>query len=278
MSLDIKVKKKKLVVPSKVQQPTTPIPFVPKVMPELPKKSEPALVTNKSKKYGFGWWILFVVLVLLFIGVIYIIWNEQKNNNNLSVGKKNNAGIVSTFTPENDIVEDNQVTDQTSEFSLTAIDMVVTEFTNQLFLFKQKTSTSTTDNTNLDSTGVYANAQLTFTTLQEQYQLLQQNFNQKPSTTSTIMYANEIEDNIQRIQGEFNIVATLIDLNDDASFLNEIIASFEKLDQYFQEINNLTNIIYNEINPDLTIVDSISTSTVQMTTTTDAQATSTSIP
>lgn len=276
MSLDIRVKKKKLVVPPKAEQTSTPIPFVPKVIQEPSKKPASALPTNKSKKYSFGWWVLFVVLVLLFIGVIYIIWSEQKNNN-LSVGEKKNAGIVSTFTPENNIVEDNQTSTQPTEFSLAVVDMVVTEFTDQLFLFKQKTSTSTADNTNLTSAEVYANAQLTFTTLQEQYQLLRQNFNQQPSSTSTGIYENEIEMNIQRLQGEFNIVATLIDL-DDISFLNEIITSFEKLDKYFQEINNLINIIYNEINPDLTIVETISTSTVQMTTTTDTQATSTIIP
>ena len=278
MSLDIKVKKRKLVVPSKVQQSPVSVPPASKATQELPKKSEPVSPVNKSKKYSFGWWILFVVLVLLFIGVIYIIWSEQKNSNTLPVNKEKNAGIVSTFAPENDIVEDNQVTNQPTEFSLSAVDMVATEFTNQLFLFKQKTSTSTASNANLTTADLYANAQLTFTTLQEQYQLLQQNFNQQPNTTSTIMYANEIDDRIQRIQGEFNIVATLIDLNDDTSFLNEIIASFDKLDQYFQEIKNLTQIIYSEINPDLTIIDTISTTTVQMTTTTDSQTTSTSLP
>jgi len=276
MSLDIKVKRKKLVIPSKVEQPSTPIPFIPTVIQESPKKPASVLPISKNKKYGYGWWVLFVVLVLLFIGVIYIIWSEQKNNN-LSVGEKKNAGIVSTFTPENDVVKDNQTSTQPTKFSLTVVDTVVTEFTNQLFLFKQKTSTSTTENVNLTSAEVYANAQLTFATLQEQYQLLKQNFDQQPSSTSTGIYENEIEMNIQRLQGEFNIVATLIDL-DDISFLNEIITSFEKLDKYFQEINNLTNIIYNEINPDLTIGETISTSTVQMTTTTDAQATSTIIP
>lgn len=276
MSLDIKVKKKKLVVPPKVQQPPVFVPAALKVKQELPKKPESILPTNKSKKYGFGWWVLFVVLVLLFIGVIYIIWSEQKNNN-LSIGEKKNAGIVSTFTPENEIVEDNQTSTQPAEFSLDVVDMVVTEFTDQLFLFKQQISTSTADNTNLTPAEVYANAQLTLATLQEQYQLLKQNFNQQLNSSSTGIYENEIEINIQRLQGEFNIVATLIDLG-DISFLNEIITSYEKLDKYFQEINNLINIIYNEINPDLAIGETISTTTVQMTTTTDAQATSTNIP
>jgi hypothetical protein len=263
MSLDIKVKKKKLVVP-------------PKVIQEFPEKSKSVPSTKRSKQNGLGWWVLFVVLLLLFIGVIYIIWSEQKNNDSLSVVKKNNAGIVSTFISDSNLVKDNQKSIQPTEFSLAVVDTVVTEFTNKLFLFKQKISSPTTNNTNLTVAEVYASAQLTFTTLQEQYQLLKQNFKQQTNSTSTSIYESEIEVNMQRLQGEFNIVATIIDL-DNISFLNEIIISFEKLDKYFQEINNLLNIIYYEINPDLIIVENISTSTVQMTTTTDVQVTSTNI-
>jgi hypothetical protein len=277
MSLDIKVKRKNLVAPIEVQSQPPVKPLVPHINIESSPKSPLPPQAIKNNKYGYGWWILFIILVLLFVGVIYIIWHEQNSKAKKTVTKnEQSAGIVSTFVPENKPGENIPTPTELEEFSQAVVNVAASDFTDKLFLYKQEVSASSTENISVTATDVYATAQLTLATMQKQYSFLQQSINQVAATSSIEIYTNQIDDYVQRVQGEFNIIATLIDLESETSFSPEIVVSLEKLDKYFQEIKSLIQIVSEVLNPDLQLMinDNISTTTTSSTST-EIQATST---
>lgn len=287
MSLDIRVKKK---LPSSNTVPAQP---VVKPVVKLPVENnqdnkqppQPPVKEKKKSKNNIWWWLLFLVLFILFVGIIYFIWRDNQTLSGLNTTKPSPTppGIVSNFPTEIVTPQQNTTNDDQTTFNLDLLTARVAEFeqtVNNLFFTATATSGTSTIANNIEidknSFELANSAKALFDFLSKQYESLLILAQANSNYDQNIDYLTAIEDYLTRIDGEIKVLDALLALEENQSFSNEITVSFKNLNNYFKEIRSFVKlvdqILVNEFNDSsnelvditatTTTTSTISTSTV----------------
>lgn len=244
----------------------------------------PAVKEKKKSANNIWWWLLFIILFLLFIGIIYFIWRDNKISADIKKSSTitTRPGIVSNFptvTPSAPIVSD----DSSSNFNINLLtervdkfDQIVSKTINDLSISNTTSATSmavvnSTIEINQLFRDLFAQAKELYLWLSDQIFLLENDtIEDKNIRVENKDYLDSNNDYLSRLEGELKVVEAFLELEENQNFINEILLSFKNINNYFKQIRNMTKLIESSLFKDLSenISTNTATSTVTSTTTT----------